>query len=232
MTSQLPDCTSCSIKMRCLPSKLGLTALSRDELPREVINRKAGELIFDKSGSGDMAVIRHGWTARYVMFHDGRRQITDLLLPGDFAGNNQAMPPHEALQMVALSDAQTCLFDGSTLLVKMSARHDHLLELIQVSNAKTMRLWQLLAAMGRQSGPSRMAAFFVALHARLGEIGDATETEMPYHLRQQDLADILGMTQVHVSRTMRDLQQANILRIEGRTATVLDREKLERLGRA
>lgn len=231
MSRTLPDCTNCAVSARCLPFQLGLMSLSIEELPRQVIERKAGELILDKCDSGDMAVIRSGWAARYVLFHDGRRQITDVLLSGDFIGCNQVIPAREALPIVALSNAEACVFEGDILLAKISSRHDHLLQLMRVCSSKTIRLWQLLAAMGRQSGPSRVAAFFVALHGRLKEIGEATETEMPYHLRQQDLADILGMTQVHVSRTMRSFHDAGILNISGKTAIIQNPDKLERLAR-
>lgn len=77
-----------------------------------------------------------------------------------------------------------------------------------------------------------MAAFLRTLHHRLREIGDATEAEMPYHLRQQDLADILGMTQVHVSRTLRGLYEAGILIFNGKTVTILNHAKLDRLAKS
>jgi CRP-like cAMP-binding protein len=187
--------------------------------------------VLDKSDAGDMAVIRRGWAARYVLFHDGRRQITDVLLPSDFVGCNHVLPTHEALPVIALSDAEACIFEGDVLLAHISSRQDHLLQLMRVCSSKTARLWQLLAAMGRQSGAPRVAAFLLALHNRLKEIGDADETKMPYHLRQQDLADILGMTQVHVSRTMRTLHDAGILTIGNQTATILNPHKLERLAK-
>lgn len=202
------------------------------ELPREVIHREAGELVLDKRDSGDMAVIRRGWTARYVLFHDGRRQITDLLLPGDFVGCNLVVPAQEALPITAISNAEVCVFAGDIMLARISARHDHLLHMMRVCSTKTIRLWQLLAAMGCQSGPPRIAAFLFALHGRLKEIGEATDDEMPYLLRQQDLADILGMTQVHVSRTMRALNDAGIVKIERKFALILDPERLERLAKS
>lgn len=232
MPNPLPDCSNCSVRNRCLPFQLGLTGLNAEERTREFIEREAGEIILDKRDSGDMAVIRKGWAARYVLFHDGRRQITDLLLPGDFIGCNLVVPTQEALPITAISDAEVCVFAGDVMLARISARHDHLLHMMRVCSTKTIRLWQLLAAMGRQSGPSRIAAFLFALHGRLKEIGEATDSMMPYLLRQQDLADILGMTQEHVSRTMRALQDAGIVKIDGKSANILNPEKLERLAKS
>lgn len=206
---------------------LGLTALSQKELPREFVERKAGELILCKNASAKTVIIRRGWGARYMLFHDGRRQVTDLLLPGDFACT-QIVPDHGTLPIVALSDAEVCIYETDSLVAKIMA-HGHALKLLKAHSEQTIRLWQLLAAIGQQTGPPRIAAFLMALHTRLKEIGDATETEMPYHLRQQDLADILGMTQVHVSRTMKDFHQAGIIDIDGKTARLLNLSKLERL---
>lgn len=69
------------------------------------------------------------------------------------------------------------------------------------------------------------------MHRRLREIGEATEAEKPFHLRQQDLADILDMTQVHVSRTLRGLYKAGILIFNGKTVTILNHAKLDRLAK-
>jgi CRP-like cAMP-binding protein len=207
-------------------------SLDSDELPRQISVRHPGELLLDASNQGDVSVVRSGWAARYVLFPDGRRQITDVVLPGEFIGCNHIAAPDDAISAVALSDVEACMFAADVFISNIVPNAAHLLALLKVCGAQAIRLRNLLAAMGRQSGTSRIAAFLLSLHKRLVAIGEANESQMPYHLRQQDLADILGMTQVHVSRTMRSLHDAHIISVQGKSASILDHAKLNRLARA
>lgn len=232
MPPRTPDCQDCSVSNRCLPFQLGLTAVCAGQLPHEVVQRRAGELLLDRKQPGSVLVVRSGWVARYVLFPDGRRQITDILLPGDFVGCNEIATAGENLPTVALSDVEACAFNRDVLLANIAEYPERLLELMKVCAAQMTRLQNLLAAMGKQSGVSRVAAFLLGLHKRLKAIGSASSTQMPYNLRQQDLADVLGMTQVHVSRTMRSLQDGEVLRVQDKIAHILNSQELERLAKA
>jgi CRP-like cAMP-binding protein len=232
MLPPLFDCCNCDVRTNCLPFRIGLIQLGSKETRREVEERKAGELVIDRRQPGKTLVVRKGWVGRFVLFADGRRQITDVVLPGDFIGCNEMVASGEALPAVALSDAEVCVFDRDKLIASISSSAPRLLELMKVCGSQAIRLRYLLATMGRQSGVSRVAAFLLGLYNRLKDIGRASEAQMPYHLRQQDLADILGMTQVHVSRTMRTLRDAGVVKIERKIAFILNLTKLERLAKA
>ncbi len=225
-------CTDCPVQSLCLVYGEGLAGAGETAVPRQIIDRQSGELVISRGDPAGMTVLRSGWAARYVLFPDGRRQITDIVLPGDFVGCSDFVSTSEDLPMVALSDMQACTFDRSTLRAALSTCPKRLLTLFKACGTQSIRLRYLLAAMGRQSGTSRVAAFLIGLHCRLKAIGHATDNEMPYHLRQQDLADILGMTQVHVSRTMRTIQEAGVLTLHDRMIRILNLEKLERFARA
>ena len=51
----------------------------------------------------------------------------------------------------------------------------------------------------------------------------------PFHVRQEHIADALGLTKVHVSRTLRSLGHDGLFEVNGRTASVLDLKGLREL---
>ena len=232
MTQSSPDCVQCPVQPQCLPFQLGLAGdNAQADVPRRRVERAAGELVLGPDERAEILTIRSGWCARYVMFPDGRRQITDVALPGEFVGCAEVVASNETIPIVALSDADICVFDRVSFLSAVTACPKHTLSVMKVCGSQAIRLRNLLAAMGRQSGAPRIAAFLLAMHRRLVAIGQANETDMPCHLRQQDLADIQGMTQVHVSRTLRSLEEGHVLSIRGRALRILDHGKLERFAR-
>ncbi len=225
-------CADCPVRSFCLVNSEGLAGEDDAAVPRHIIDRQPGELVVNPGDPTSMTVVRSGWAARYVLFPDGRRQITDIVLPGDFVGCSDFASTSEELPMVALSDVQACIFDRSILREALSTSPKPLLAVFKTCGEQSIRLRHLLAAMGRQSGTSRVASFLMGLHHRLKLIGQATDCEMPYHLRQQDLADVLGITQEHVSRTMRMIQEADVLILRNKIISILNADKLERFARA
>lgn len=138
----------------------------------------------------------------------------------------------DSLPLVALSDVEACVFDRKSFAAAVQMSSHAFMEVMEDCGRQAVRMRNLLAAMGQQSGAPRVAGFLAGLHRRLLAIGEASEHEMPYHLRQKDLADTLGMTQVHVSRTLRSLEEDDVLSIHDRSLRILKADKLERLARA
>jgi len=121
-----------------------------------------------------MIVIRSGWAAKYLLFADGRRQIVDILLPGDLATCEEVVSPGASLPMFGLSDLEVCVFDRDRFMTAIEKRPETVLELWRTCSVQVQRLRRLLAAMGQQSAEARIAALIVSLHKRLKALGEAT----------------------------------------------------------
>lgn len=232
MCSLAEPCANCPVQSSCLPFGLGFTRARDGAVPHRRIERSPGEMILNNGEDHDIVAVTSGWCARYVMFPDGRRQIVDIVLPGGFIGCSEIAAVPDSLPLVALSDVEACVFDRKSFVSAVTASSQVFMQVMEACGGQGVRMRNLLAAMGQQSGAPRVASFLVDLHRRLVAIGQASETEMPYHLRQKDLADTLGMTQVHVSRTLRSLEEDEVLSIRERVLHILKPDKLERLARA
>jgi CRP-like cAMP-binding protein len=86
-----------------------------------------------------------------------------------------------------------------------------------------------LVNIGRRSALERTAHFFMELAERLNLIGLATETEFKCPLTQFVLADALGLTAIHVNRTLRQLRELNLLSLRRGTVTIHNLAGLRKL---
>lgn len=71
-----------------------------------------------------------------------------------------------------------------------------------------------LIDVGRRSAAPRIASFILRLKRRLVRRGLATESTMPFPLRQSHIADALGLTTVHVNRMLSAFRAEGILTID------------------
>lgn len=230
MAPETASCTSCRVHSVCLPFRLRLAGEAEASVARRILALSAGEHFIDIA-EPDVIAVRDGWCARYVMFPDGRRQITDIVLPGEFVGCSEIAAVNGALPMVALSNVEVCVLDREQFLAAVTKCPRKLMEVMKECGVQALRLRNLVAAMGKQSGAPRIAACLASLHRRLLAIGQALSHEMPYYLKQKDLGDMLGMTQVHVSRTLRMLGEAGVLKVGEKTLSIQNPQELERLAR-
>jgi len=86
-----------------------------------------------------------------------------------------------------------------------------------------------LVNIGRRSSLERTAHFFMELAERLNLIGQATETEFTCPLSQFVLADALGLTAIHVNRTLRQMRERKLLSVRKGTVIIHDLPALRKV---
>ncbi len=78
-----------------------------------------------------------------------------------------------------------------------------------------------------------MADLLLELHDRLAIVGETEGDRLPLPLTQETLADLNGLSVVHVNRTLQEMRRERLVRVERGWAALLDRAELTRLaGRA
>ena len=86
-----------------------------------------------------------------------------------------------------------------------------------------------LVSIGRRSALERTAHFFMELAERLILVGEATETEFKCPLSQFVLADALGLTAIHINRTLRQLRERQLLTLRRGSVIIHDLDALRKL---
>jgi CRP-like cAMP-binding protein len=77
---------------------------------------------------------------------------------------------------------------------------------------------------------ARVAHLFCELFLRMQAVGLAKDHSCPLPLTQAQMGDALGLSDVHVNRTLQELRAEGLLRLEGGTLTILEWDGLNRAG--
>jgi CRP-like cAMP-binding protein len=208
-----------------------LAALSESdiELVRGLTERRerhgAGEQL---AAEGDLTRPRFvvsGWACRQRLMPDGRRQIFSLLLPGD--GFGFGVQPALA-SCVALTALETV--DASA--VQDAARRGAAPALARaLCVAEIMDDALLLdhaVRLGRLTAFERVAHFLLELQQRLEIVGLGDRQRFPLPLTQEMLADTLGLSIVHVNRTLQQLRRAGLIELRSGVAILLEPDSMAR----
>jgi CRP-like cAMP-binding protein len=89
----------------------------------------------------------------------------------------------------------------------------------------TLREW--LVNVGCRSAIERIAHLFCELLVRLQVVGYASEDSYEFPITQLDLANTVGLSNVHVNRSLQELRRQGVIELKGRTLKILDRQRLK-----
>ncbi len=155
-------------------------------------------------------LIVSGSAAAGKFLPDGRRQLLRLLLPGDVVGGLGLRD--EGLVIVALTELKTV--DTGPLYSALntpSPAHAALRAAWgQAQRAAQRRLVQHAVRLGRYSAYERMADFLLEFHDQQHRAGLPNQAAI-YLPTQEVLADFLGLSIVHVNRTLQQMRRDRLL---------------------
>lgn len=216
-----------------LSAVAGLTAddsVKLDNMPHTIHSLEHGEYLLrlgDRPISSSIVI--KGLIARQKTVRD-RNQISSFYLPGD-------IPDLQTLQ-IAAADHDYCSI-GPTVVA--SVPHAHLRDLMQRSGDITEIFWRdsLLQGalycewvnnLGSRPALERIAHLFCELASRLEIVSlcqNRAVFEIPF--RQQDIAEALGLSTVHVNRSLQELRRRGLIEWQGHSVELLHRERLEQI---
>lgn len=187
------------------------------------------DIVVEGDDPRSVCIILDGWAGRCRNFPDGRRQITSILLPGDSCDPYVFVFDRRDHTITALSHVAVAYIPSTTFaeLQTRSSALERAFHCDALVSAAIQR--ELAASLGRRTGLERLAHLFCELHARLMAIGLAKETGCKIPLSQNDMADVLGQTSVHISRMLGALRETGLISLKDRYLTIHDAKGLARL---
>ncbi len=165
-------------------------------------------------------LVMSGIAYRYKLLHDGRRQILGLLMPGDFCNVQAAVLGRSDHFTATLTECEVVRLPRETMdeLTLAPTRIARALWWSTLVDESILRAW--LTNMGQQEASRQLAHFLCEFLLRLQVVGQADAHGCRLPLRQDKLADILGITRVHVSRTLAELRDLGLVELSGRYLSV------------
>jgi len=186
----------------------------------------------------DRTVIRHGeplsqstllldgWMARAKDMPNGQRQIAEIHVAGDFTDLHGFTLKRLDHDIITVSPCRVA-FVPHKRLKDVTERFPHLSRVywfMTNMDAAIHREWTV--SLGRRSAISRMAHLFCELNIRLEIVGLAMNGNYEFPFTQVELGECLGLTSVHVNRTLQELRRLGLLDLQGRRLSILDLEGL------
>ncbi len=181
---------------------------TRTVKPRQLISND------DPEGGFWIIVLDDGWAIRYRLLPDGRRQILQFLIPGDLINAHRMFAESSDDIVQTITECSLQEFNGEAAAEAVQSDSTLLADIMQHQISEVMRLESRLVDLGRRFAEERIAGLVLELYERLHGRGLADEQAFHLPVRQEHLADALGMTPVHVSRTLRSMRDDNLLSIE------------------
>lgn len=191
------------------------------------------ELYCEGDEGGDLYIVIEGWMTQYQILSDGRRQILDFALPGTVLGFVSPSDPILAHTAESLTGATVAVIPRDRVRDLCRTNPDFAVHLISVA-AETLNLaFESITDMGRRSAREAVAHLLLRLYARIrAQCPRDTETSVMIPLTQEHIGDALGLTAVHVCRTLRSLRQDGILSLSNGKLVVLDLDGLREVAGA
>ncbi len=175
--------------------------------------------------------LRSGWCARARHLRDGRSQIVAVLLPGDLFGVKSMFVDRQTDEVSALDDVIADGIDQARL--REAARNDWQVGLRLswqlVEDDRRLHNWTV--SLGRGSADEKLALFLLELRGRLvlGKTiaADALRFDLP--MTQNQIGDMLGLTAVHVNRTIKRFREEGLATFGRKLVSLDDPARLYRI---
>ena len=190
--------------------------------------RATDDLVREGEEPRVVRVVLEGWACRYKYLEDGRRQVVGLFLPGDICDLNVFVLREMdhfigAITPVTVAQVTREAFEEITLA------HPRLLQALwweTLVNMAIQREW--LMNLGSRTAFERITHLMCELYLRLGAAGRAEGRSCEFPLTQAIIADITGLSTVHVSRTFQAVREEGLVEIRDRVLTIRDLDALMR----
>ena len=214
-----------------------LVRLTAEEIARlEELSRAgaclAGEQLLIRQGESatHAFLITDGMAIRYRVLAGGKRQILSYLIPGDICGVRCSEPNRSDHDVVTLDGARVQMIDLKIIaqLVTLYPAVGRAFALASLADSAILREW--LFNVGQRNSVQRLCHFFCEMSVRLAVVGKVDGNgSFAFPLSQALLADTIGLTSVHINRTLQRLRSCGLIALRHGRLTIIDRVGLAQM---
>ena len=228
---KLTDCSQCPLRLRGnhaanTPEEIEFI----QDFKREERSVAAGAAILrEHSTDGDIFTLREGWAFRYRTLPDGRRQILNFLLPGDFTGLQAELTQVMPYGVEALTPARVCIFRRENLWTLYQQFPKLGYDLTWLNATEELIVDENLLSVGRRTAPERVAMLLLHISKRAQAIEEPTSEGVYFPISQQHIADALGLSLVHTNKTLRRLESMGLHQIRNNRLKIFRADILKNL---
>lgn len=204
---------------------------------RAVLDRAAGgvqrhlgprtDLIREGDRPDGVNLVLSGWACRYKQLEDGRRQIISFFVPGDLCDYPMYLL-REMDHSVGTLTPVTFTQIPRAAMEDLTGRHPRIGRALWWETlvcVAIQREWTV--SLGQRDAAERIGHLLCELFLRLRCVGLTRDDSCDLPLTQADLGEAMGLSTVHVNRTLQHLRGAGLIALKGGVLTIPDFRALQ-----
>jgi len=174
--------------------------------------------------------VESGWACRYKLLSENRRQITALFLPGDYCEPQWVFSATVRYPIIALTDLRARAIPLHDIRDVSDAQYDNVRSLLSAILGSLNAQTDWIVSLGRKTAIERLSGLLCEIFDRLRAGNQVLNDQCAMPLTQYDIADIIGLTPVHVNRVLQTLRARGLIELSAKWMRLPDVEALRRLG--
>jgi CRP-like cAMP-binding protein len=167
-----------------------------------------------------------GLAARFDRLGDGSRQTTAIHIPGDLADLHSVPVPQAGWGIEALNDTEVLQIPHEALRALVAQFPSIAMAFWRDTVVDSSILAKWISALGRRSARQRLAHFYCEMGIRFALAGLDGPDAFRLPMTQAQLAEVLGVTAVHLNRSLQSLRADGLIAVEGPRVRLLDQAGL------
>lgn len=185
------------------------------------------DLVREGDAPENVHLILEGYACRYKVLPNGQRQIMAYFLPGDFCDLNVFILDQMDHSIGTISACQVVDISRAAI-EEVTANHPRITRaFLWCALVDEAILREALVNLGAREANQGIAHLLCELLLRLDAVGRVTNNTYAFPFTQTDIADTMGLSDVHVSRVLRELRALELITLKKRVLTILDVEGLK-----
>jgi CRP-like cAMP-binding protein len=191
--------------------------------------KRRKDLIVDGGEYRNLCFVKDGYAIRYKLLRSGKRQILNVILPGDVIGFPVSFFDRSIYSVVATSDLtyDMCSLDSYVQLCFRMPKFGLVLSWLAAQEAAVYA--EHIVDLGRRTPIERLAHFLLEIHARLLAVGRAEAASFNLPFSQEIMSDVLGLSVPHLNRVMQQLRSEKLIASRSRIVEFSDMARLQTL---
>ena len=186
------------------------------------------DIITEGQAPDDVHLIVSGMAYRQKITESGSRQIVGYLLPGDFCDLHIFILDHMDHTISTLTECLVVDIPRGTIL-QLTERPAIARALWWATLVDEGTLREALVNIGQRRAEERIAHFLCEMLTRLDAVGLVTGNAFDLPVTQLELGETLGLSTVHVNRTLQKLRSRNLITVQRSRVVILDTAALKAL---
>ena len=188
------------------------------------------DIVREGDRPSECCLVVEGFACRYKLTDEGKRQIFSFHIPGD-------IPDLQSLHLKVMDHSLMTLTPCKLAFIS----HQSLTELLRkcprvadvmwrdtLIDAAIFREWMM--GIGRRSAYTRIAHVLCEVFFKMKSVGLGNGNGCEWPVTQAELGDALGLSNVHVNRSLQELRGDGLIELRGGSLTILNWDGLKKAG--